>query len=125
MDLPNIHVCGTAEAKPAPKFETYRIADISTVHITKEDGQLISQKDLPGHIASLDEDIAGEGAPGEFFAVFTDAESFENMQVAGFKRAGLSEAFINIFRHLHYQQIPYVRIDADGAYATNLPEFEW
>ena len=34
------------------KFETYQVADLSTKYITKEDGQLIGEKDAPGHVCA-------------------------------------------------------------------------
>ena len=37
-----------------PVFDVYRIADVSTGHITREDGFRIGDKEAPGHLASID-----------------------------------------------------------------------
>jgi hypothetical protein len=107
-----------------PKFEVYRIADISTKHITKEDGHLISRTDAPGHIASVDPHDTLTGSPGDVFAVMRERR-YHRSQMEAFRSLGFSKPFLEIFRALRRQGIPYVRFDADGTEVVGLPEFFW
>ena len=106
------------------KFETYKVADLSTKYITKEDGQLIGEKDAPGHIGSVDLVVPSDGSPGDFFAVQSDDLVFKE-QMEDLKKFGFSEHFLHIFEQLHAQGIPYVRFDGDGGEADGLPFFDW
>lgn len=107
------------------KFETYKIADISTKYITAADGQLLSQQDAPNHVASIDAFSIGDEPPGDIYAVLQDEASFQD-QLNATKAFGFSESFLNILKALHKQGIPYVRFDADGGEVEgDLPMFEW
>lgn len=120
------HECGitapqTKEKPPAPKgkadfeFKIYQMADVSTGHITEEDGELMMRRDAPFRTAVVD------GATGAIFYVQDlGIEGYQEM-----KKFGFSNAFIAIFKALNKQGIPYVRLDGDGYNVDGAPEFEW
>lgn len=110
-------------------FTVYKIADISTIHITEKDGELIGRKDAPFRIGEVDSIIPGGGSPGVFFYVpknnlgcpKADCDDIEE-RLAAF---GFSHAFVEIMQSLRKQGIPYVRFDCDGAIIDNTQHFEW
>jgi len=106
------------------KFETYKVADLSTKYITKEDGRLIGNKEAPGHIGSVDPIFSSEESSGDFFAVPSDDEILKE-QMQKMKEFGFSEHCLHIFEQLHGLGIPYVRFDGDGGEAAGLPFFDW
>ena len=72
-----------------PEFDIYQVADVSTMHITKEDGSLIGRLDAPGHIACMDPEDAQSASPGDVFAVLQD--SGNNLrQMAELRKFGFS-----------------------------------
>lgn len=106
------------------KFDLFQIADISTKYITENDARLIENKDLLGHVASLDPRKEGD-SPGEILSVFIFSELVEE-QLQEFHRLGFSDQFIKIIEELRKQEIPYVRFDADGGDVEgDLQEFDW
>ena len=107
------------------KFETYKVADISTKYITASDGSILGNQNAPGHVASVDPLCIGDEPQGDIYAISLDKETFQE-QVANTKAFGFSEAFINILKELHKQKIPYVRFDSDGGEVEGkLPMFDW
>jgi len=107
-----------------PEFDIYQVADVSTKHITKEDGRLIGRLDAPGHIASIDPEDAESESPGDIFAVLQDSGNHRR-QMAELLEFGFSRAFLRIFRALYRQRIPYVRFDGGSGNVDGLPEFAW
>lgn len=101
-----------------PKFTTFKIADVSTAHITAKDAMMMCDPQIPGFIASV-----SEGA-GEMFAVFKNERFFKD-QLQFLKSRGFSSEFIALFQHLHDQNIPYVRIDSISEEVEGLPRFYW
>jgi hypothetical protein len=107
-----------------PHFNVYRIADMSTKYITREDGRLIGRQDAPGHVACVDSEDAQSGSPGDVFTILQESR-LHRRQMADLKHFGFSSAFARIFRALYRQRIPYVRFDAGSGDAEGLPEFDW
>jgi hypothetical protein len=107
-----------------PEFDIYQLADVSTKHITKEDGSLIGRLDAPGHVACIDPEGAESGSPGDIFAVLQDSGNHRR-QMAQLREFGFSREFRRIFRALYRQRIPYVRFDGGSSEADGLPEFDW
>jgi hypothetical protein len=107
-----------------PEFDIYQVADVSTKHITKEDGSLIGRLEAPGHIACIDPEDAESGSPGDIFAVLQDSGNHRR-QMAELREFGFSREFLRIFRALYRQRIPYVRFDGGSGEADGLPEFDW
>lgn len=92
-----------------PKFKTFEYADVSTAYLTEHDWELMSDADVPGHIAKVD------GGLGDFYHTCSDdPKKFAELYVPAWKKVGLSGRFIEIMVRLHEQKIPYVRFDADG-----------
>jgi len=114
----------TKKKRSAIKVETYLIADISTKYITARDGELIGDRSAPDHVASVDPLVEGGQSQGDIFAVQLEPAIFRE-QVGRLQKFGFSQQFIKIFRHLHNEDIPYVRFDADGGEVTGLPIFDW
>jgi hypothetical protein len=106
------------------RFDIYRIADVSTKHITEEDGRLIGRQDAPGHVACVDPEDAQSGSPGDIFAVLLD-HNLHRRQMADLIEFGFSAALIRVFRLLYRQRVPYVRFDAVAGDVDGLPEFNW
>lgn len=106
----------------APKhirgFEVYEVADVSTGHVTAEDGRLVTDHGnaLPGVIASYDE--------GWLSYVPNDAALMEE-HLADLKGAGFSAAYANVITCLSLLDIPYVRFDGAGSEHPFLPQFDW
>jgi hypothetical protein len=107
-----------------PVFDVCQVADVSTKHITKEDGSLIGRLDAPGHIACIDPEDAECESPGDVFAVLQDSR-YHRRQMAELRQFGFSGAFLRIFRALYRQRIQYVRFDGGSGEADGLPEFDW
>src|SRR5208282_3649548 len=105
-----------------PEFDIYQVADVSTKHITKEDGSLIGRLEAPGHIACIDPEDAESESPGDIFAVLQDSGNHRR-QIAELREFGFSRAFLRIFRALYRQRIPYVRFDGGSGEVEGLPEF--
>lgn len=101
-------------------FHTDLIADVSTVHITERDGELLGSWQAPGHLACID----GEDSPGDVFWVPQMPELMKELK-RELKDFGFSRFFIGIFRELHRRKIRYVRFDRDGEQYSWLPEFDW
>jgi hypothetical protein len=106
-----------------PEFDIYQIADVSTLHITKEDRSLIGRLGAPGHIACIDPEFGERWSPGDVFAVLQDS-GYHRKQIAELKEFGFSSAFLRIFRALHRQRVQYVRFDSGSGEANGLPEFD-
>jgi hypothetical protein len=100
------------------KFTTYKIADISTCHITEKDGQLLEKKRCPLRLAETD------SKSGTILWVPQDAETWLDEQRTLIE-LGFSEAFLNIMQALHEQKIEYVRFDADSDVDDEWPTFDW
>jgi len=99
------------------KFTTYRIADVSTLHIQPRDGELLDAEDCPLRLATTD------SKAGTILSVPLDPEDWQD-EKRTLMEFGFSEAFINIMQALHDQQIEYVRFDADGD-VDEWPQFDW
>jgi hypothetical protein len=96
-------------------FDTYRIADINTRHVTRRDGELMLNSHAPYLLAIT------KGNAGAFFYIPQDDEDMEGTLY----RCGFSEAFQKLFKQLRAESIPYVRFDADGGPVDNAPVFDW
>lgn len=92
------------------KLTVYQIADVSTGHVTAEDGKKM------GHDTHAIAQVNGEY--GTIFS--TSPESVEHMVQAGY-----SAAMLIIVQHAQAQGIPYIRFDADGDIIPDWPTFDW
>ena len=107
-----------------PQFDVFRIADVSTRHITSRDAELMGRQGAPGHVACIDAEHGEAGSPGDVFAVMLD-QACHGKLLADLKDFGFSSAFVRIFRALYRQRVAYVRFDAGGGEAQGLAEFRW
>ena len=107
-----------------PQFDVYKVADVSTRHITRRDAELMGRQDAPGHVACIDAEDGDAGSPGDVFAVMLDRACHGRL-LADLKGFGFSSAFVRIFRALYRQRVAYVRFDAHGGETEGLAEFDW
>lgn len=91
-------------------LKVHKIADVSTRHITAEDGKKISTD--PNALAQI------TGGYGTIF--YTSLESAERMEQVGY-----SAAMVSLVRHAQAHNIPYIRFDSDGDESPHWPTFEW
>lgn len=105
------------------EFQIYKIADVSTAHITQADAEILAQPTTPGRVAALD-NVEEDGSPGMILSVPMDAACGKD-RADEYRRLGLSAAFIGLMDDLTAQGIPYVRFDRDGARVIGAPEFVW
>lgn len=104
-----------ADAPKANDFFDFKCADVSTAHITKEDGKLITSPDCPGVIAM--DNLVGE----------KDIYLSTNMSVfdADWIRFGLSGYFINLMSNLEKLGYDYVRLSPLGRTHPLFQTHEW
>lgn len=121
-----------------PKFETARIAVVSTAHIRAKDGEKILRRDVPGRVAEFDP-IRGEaGSPATLFHLpspvlaSTLDRKFDARISADFDELlraltehKFSREFRRILRSAWLQGYHYVLFDRDGAIVDGLPKFNW
>lgn len=106
------------------KFVTYPYADVSTCHITEEDGALINADGCPHRMAKMDPFPGECDGPGVFMWVPGSDDELET-DITEMKEFGFSEAFCDLMRGLYEQGISYVRIHAEGDEVEGAPTFEW
>ena len=92
------------------KFETYKVADVSTAYVEEADLPLLLDSQAPNHLATTDD------RAGTFFWTPAKDELEDFAKKAG--EFGLSERFVSIIRNATAQRIRYVRFDADGGALT-------
>ena len=104
-------------------FTTMEVADISTIHITPLDGKKI----LDGCSCRIAATYDGRGVylwvvtnPNEEYPSEDQREQIERLEQEGF-----SQQFVEIFRQLQKQNIPYVRFDGDADEVEGLEKFDW
>ena len=110
---------------PAPlkfDFRLYRMADVSTTHVTLEDGRLMGSEDAPCLVGETkDRNGAIFWVPTKDMATKRKfAEKLKEMAAFGF-----SKHFLRFFRKLREQGIEYVRFDVDGKEVDGAPTFDW
>jgi hypothetical protein len=91
------------------KFETYRLADISTGELPESDWPLLMNEDCPTRLAVID----GRFGTMHYIVERNDPGCFQDTVDAS-RAFGLSERFIAIITELHKQNITRVVFDADG-----------
>ena len=102
--------------KKTKKFQCFKMADISTGHVTEEDGRLMGMAgDVPGRIANL--------GTGSIFYVPMDQGREEVMR--DMARFGFSSAFLELLDLLAEDKIDYVYFDGAGTVHDWLRQFEW
>ena len=107
------------------KFKTFRIADVSTIHITQSDAALLQDETTPGRIAELDKIHSDDtGGPGFILSVPSDAVSHQE-NISEYLKRGFSLSFVGLIRTLWGQSIPYVRFDRDGEEVAGARIFNW
>lgn len=103
------------------RLNASRIADVSTEHITREDGRLLREGGRPD--ASLQENwpvIATIGG-GEGHVILVEDHGTEGEE----NFPGASAAFHQICLLAAEQGCSYVRFDRDGTTYSTLPRFDW
>lgn len=98
--------------------ELYSYLDISTAHITKEDGELLQKhgKDTLDQRKALTGPIVYDYGYGSFVSV--GAEGCDRYN-------DYSQAFRDIMEFARSRGCFFVRFDGDGAEYEELPTFEW
>ena len=96
------------------KFETHTIADVSTQHITLEDGDRIAVNKAPCQIAAYDH--------GGLFYIPGGDLTEKDIRLAFDE---MSDAFVSLMVELWKQEIVYVRFDADASEVEGAPVFDW
>lgn len=103
-----------------------KMLDISTVHITKSDADLL-EADAAGIIAydkSSYKDGELDDRYGWFIHVPDQTIDVEDCQYSC-REAGMSEAFVNLVGYAHKQGCYWICLDRDGDDIDDLPTFEW
>jgi hypothetical protein len=96
--------------RPACALTLFKIADVSTRHVTRSDGLLMGSD--VGAVAQIN------GGYGTIFS--TCDTSLEHLESKGY-----SAALLKIMRHAQQHTVGYVRFDADGADIDGWPTFDW
>jgi len=105
------------------KLDIDKTLNLSTAHITEQDNTLLLDVLENGH------PDAGWVIPLEDygFMVFVPEGNPEEVEqhVHGFKRVGMSEAFVNIYRLTAEQGCTWMRLDCDIPVVPELQQFDW
>jgi len=92
----------------------YKVADISTAHITKEDARLLHEMNSCGEAPSYYElDEYG-------WLVNVDPADWAPM-----KELGYSNTFVALLMRAKMEGCSYLRLDRDGPVVDELPSFDW
>ena len=104
---------------------TYEYADLSTVHISRHDSEILHQEAINTERGSLVVLIVYEYDAG-FFVHVPGEEFYDERFGYGMTALGLSEQFIRIMQQCRNQGVSILRLDRDGdCIPDDLEEFEW
>ena len=95
------------------KFKEFRVADISTRHVTEQDRQLLLNPECP-RLYGVQKDGCG--------AMIYTTPGKDNLEYL--KECGFSDAFVDIYRDADEQGIAYILFDCDGHVSPDLPTYE-
>jgi hypothetical protein len=95
-------------------IKTYKIADISTCHITKTDAELMHPT-APFHLAEVN------GGHGSIFYLTDPAWDMADRLA----RAGFSSEFVECMCEARTAGCDYIRFDADGEKYPGMRTFNW
>lgn len=103
------------------QFPTILVADLSTAHITKADGQLLAEatKDTP-LVCGVDPRGYGTWLYVPTPEVWRDYD-FRSKCLA----AGYSHDFCNLLQQVSAAGYLYLCLDRDGEVVDGLPQFDW
>lgn len=93
--------------------------DVSTIHITREDDELLSS-DCTG----LSPAVIAYRKDGYSYWVYV-AHDDEDEEERKLRKAGYSQAFIVLLQEARAVGAGWICIDRDGAYSDKLPSFDW
>ena len=93
------------------KFKEFRLADVSTAHVTRSDRALLLDPDCPN--------VYGVHHEGCGSLVYTTSSRQDYLRGCGF-----SEAFINIYQDADEQGIGYIMFDCNGHVYPDLPKYD-
>ena len=109
------------------RLRTYKYADVSTMHVTKEDADLLA---VDARIRSGKRDpripalIVFGYEEGFFVHVPEDEETFKDgLRMA--KRHGYSKGMLKLLRLARDEGASFLRLDADGEPYGGLRTFDW
>ena len=88
--------------------------DISTAHITANDGKLLREQNFKRIYPA---------APEGWSHLFRPTKSEKELEKI--RQHGFSEYFINIVKLAETQEYPYIRFYADAEIIKDLPQFTW
>jgi hypothetical protein len=95
----------------------YKNLDCSTVHITKQDGKLLDQRDCPLSIQNVDY--------GWMVYCRADNNMLTAEELESLTKFGFSEAFIDLFTIARFHGCKWLDLDCDGMTYDDLPKFAW
>lgn len=101
---------------PNVALYSFRLADVSTRHITTRDKQLILRPDVPKLFA-----IDPNGHWSMFVISFFPEKERKN-ELDEFTAFGFSDDFLTIIKLAQSQNMDYLRFDDDGFAHAGLPE---
>lgn len=105
------------------KLPVHKYASVSTGHITRRDAELL---DLADWSKDADPSIPLIAKYDEGYFLYTLSEWADETQwKEDLVKAGLSEAFVELWLQASKAGCEILRLDADGETIDDLPLFEW
>ena len=106
---------------PKVKLPSYTVAEVSTIHISKRDDEILRERwDDPRSA------VPGIGRYEGGYILYTLPEMHDQEQWReDMKANGLSDEFYALWLLAAQQGHYLLRIDADGEVVEGLPKFEW
>lgn len=92
---------------------TFKVLELSTVHITKHDSELLKQDDLPFTCYDLEYG----------WMLFCDTRMAD--RAYDITRYGFSAAFLRLIHLAWDNECTWIRLDCDGFVYDDLPKFKW
>lgn len=110
-----------------PPFPAYKIAVISTAHITERDSNLLQTEECPTRLFQDDyswvlhiDQSYSTNRNLRAVAARCHRENLKQLRAFGF-----SEAFLKLYNLAHKQRFHYLKLDCDGDEIDGLQTFEW
>jgi hypothetical protein len=98
---------------------TSKVLDVSTVHISQEDNELLVDTHLTESPI-----IAYQSDCGYFVYIPQDKELYDGFPEKA-KSFGHSKAFINLIDKARNMECQYIHLDRDGTTYSDIPKFKW
>lgn len=110
--------------KDLPRLEQFHVADVSTLHITKKDSELLAK--FAGKDGTKHPQLILEYECGFLVSTWQWMPEFHNNSADGeLLDIGHSEAYVNLMRLSGANGNKWCCLDCDGEDYTFLPEYEW